>query len=141
MFHKVDFLIDGRYDFVDVRDVVQGMISARDHGEVGQIYILSGELIRVIDIWRIVKELVNLKSSFIQIPTKLAMFTARLAQIYYSLSHTKPRFTTYSIATLNSNAVINNSKAQIALGYHPRSLRDTLHDTVQWWKEKKSNKR
>ncbi len=141
MVHKVDFLIDGHYDFVDVRDVVQGMISARDRGEVGQIYILSGELIRVIDIWRIVKELVNLKSSFVQIPTRIALLTAKIAQIYYTLSRTKPRFTTYSIATLHSNAVINNHKAQLALGYHPRSLRDTLHDTVQWWKEKNNIKR
>lgn len=137
MVHKVDFLIEGHYDFVDVRDVVSGMISARDRGEIGQIYILSGELVRVIDIWRMVKELVNLKSSFIQIPTRMAMFTAKIAQIYYTLSRSKPRFTTYSIETLHSNAVINNEKAQIVLGYHPRSLRDTIRDTVQWWQEKK----
>ena len=55
MLHKVNFFIEGNYDFVDVRDVVQGMILAREKGKVGQIYILSGELIRVADMWRLVK--------------------------------------------------------------------------------------
>ena len=132
MVHKVDFLIEGCYDFVDVRDVVQGMISARDRGTIGQIYILSGELIKVVDVWRMVKELVNLKARFIQIPTKLALFSAKLAEIYYSLSHAKPRFTAYSIETLHSNAVISNLKARNSLGYSPRSLKETISDTVQW---------
>lgn len=136
MVHKVDFLIEGNYDFVDVRDVVQGIISARDRGVIGQIYILSGELVRVVDIWRMVKELVNLKASFIQIPTRLAMFTANFTQLYYNWTHSKPRFTTYSIETLHTNAVITNLKAATALGYHPRVLLETITDTVHWWQEK-----
>jgi dihydroflavonol-4-reductase len=138
MVHKVDFLIEGKYDFVDVRDVVQGMISARDRGTIGQIYILSGESIRVIDIWRLVKELVNLKSFFIQIPIKLAMLTARFSQVYYKMSRTKPKFTTYSIETILSNSTINNIKARTILEYSPRALRDTISDTVSWWQERKA---
>jgi dihydroflavonol-4-reductase len=138
--HRLNFLIDGKYDFVDVRDVVQGVISARDRGVVGQIYILSGELLRVIDIWRMVKELVNFKSFFIQIPTKIAMATASLSQFYYNHFHMKPRFTTYSIETLQTNAVINNIKARSALGYSPRSLRETIKDTVAWWRSQAKKK-
>jgi dihydroflavonol-4-reductase len=138
MVHKVDFLIEGKYDFVDVRDVVQGMISARDRGTIGQIYILSGESIRVIDIWRLVKELVNLKSFFIQIPIKLAMLTARFSQVYYKMSRTKPKFTTYSIETILSNSTINNIKARTILEYSPRALCDTISDTVSWWQERKA---
>jgi dihydroflavonol-4-reductase len=141
MVHKVDFLIEGYYDFVDVRDVVQGMISARDRGQIGQIYILSGELIRVVDIWRMVKELVNIKPTLIQIPTRLAMATAKLAQIYYNITRTKPRFTTYSIATLHSNAVITHQKAHLLLDYNPRPMNTTLRDTVAWWKQQRTMKK
>ena len=135
MLHKVNFLIEGDYDFVDVRDVVQGMILAREKGKIGQIYILSGELIRVIDLWRLVKELVSIRSSFINIPARLATFVAKFTQFYYKLTRSKPRFTTYSIETLHTNAVISNSKARTVLGYNPRSLRSTIHDTVSWWKQ------
>ncbi len=116
--------------------MVQGMILARDKGNVGQIYILSGELIRVADMWRLVKELVSWRtSSFINIPVRLAAFVAKFTQFYYKLSHSKPRFTTYSIETLHTNAVISNQKARTMLGYHPRSLQDSLSDTVNWWKQ------
>jgi len=135
LLHSVNFLIEGNYDFVDVRDVVQGMILAREKGKVGQIYILSGELIRVVDMWRLVKELVTFRSSFINIPVRFAAFFAKFTQFYYRLSHAKPRFTTYSIETLHTNAVISNQKARTVLGYHPRSLKDSIIDTVSWWRQ------
>ncbi|MDO9122204.1 MAG: hypothetical protein Q7U31_10490, partial [Anaerolineaceae bacterium] len=75
------------------------------------------------------------KSSFINIPTKLAAFVAKFTQFYYKISRTKPRFTTYSIETLHTNAVISNQNARTMIGYHPRSLRDSLADTVSWWKQ------
>jgi dihydroflavonol-4-reductase len=135
MKHSLNFMIEGKYDFVDVRDVVTGMIAARDRGVIGQIYILSGELIRVVDIWRMVKELLNFKASIIQVPTKLAFFAAKLSDYFYRHFKIKPIFTTYSLETLHSNAVINNNKAKNMLGYHPRSLKETIRDTVNWWKE------
>lgn len=137
MKHSLNFMIEGKYDFVDVRDVVAGMISARDRGTIGQIYILSGELIRVVDIWRMVKELINIRASIIQVPTKLAFFAAKLSDYFYRHFKIKPIFTTYSLETLHSNAVINNIKAKSILGYHPRSLKETICDTVKWWQETK----
>lgn len=135
MLHKVNFLIEGNYDFVDVRDVVQGMIQAREKGKIGQIYILSGELIRVADLWRLVKELIDVKTKhFINIPTRFAAFIAKFTQFYYRLSKSKPRFTTYSIETLHTNAVISNHKARSILGYKPRALSESIRDTVSWWK-------
>ncbi len=136
MKNKVNILIEGEYDFVDVRDVVNGMILARDKGIPGQIYILSGELIKVGDIWRIVKELLSFKSWSINIPLKIANFSAKIAQLYYQISRTKPRFTTYSIATLKSNANISNAKARTVLGYSPRSLKESLRDTIHWWHQR-----
>lgn len=136
MHHPVNFLIDGVYDFVDVRDVVDGMILAREKGKIGQIYILSGEMIRVEDLWHLVKELVSFRSSFINIPVKLANFFAKFTQLYYRITKSKPRFTTYSIETLQTNSEISNNKARSTLGYQPRSMRDTILDTVKWWRQR-----
>lgn len=137
MKHKVNFLIEGEYDFVDVRDVVNGMILARDKGTPGQIYILSGELIKVGDVWRIVKELLFFKSWSFNIPLQLAKFSARIIYFYSKLTKTKPQLTTYSIETLQSNANICNSKARTFLGYQTRSLKESLKDTVNWWRQRK----
>ncbi len=138
---KVNYMIEGSFDFVDVRDVVEGLILARDKGEVGQIYILSGELVHVSDLWNFGQELLSIKTKIVTIPTKLANFAAYFAELYYKISKSKPKFTRYSLATLQSNAVIDNTKARTSLGYKPRSLRESIHDTVKWWKERNSNKK
>lgn len=134
MLNKVNVGTSGSYDFVDVRDVAEGLILARDNGQIGQLYILSGHLVRIAELWKLAKELLSFKSTYINIPTGLAKFAAFFAKFYYSLTKTKPRFTKYSIETIHSNAVISNLKAHNDLGYTPRILRETLQDTFAWWK-------
>lgn len=134
MLNKVNYMIDGSFDFVDVRDVAEGLILAREKGKIGQLYILSGHLIRVSDLWKIGQEVFSIKSTLVNIPLKLAKFAAYFAEWYYRISHSLPKFTRYSIETLQSNAKINNIKARSALGYNARPLKETMKDTMDWWK-------
>jgi dihydroflavonol-4-reductase len=125
--------VDGAYDFVDVRDVAHGLILAGDKGRCGESYILSGERIEVLDIIKIVQEILGRRLFSLKIPFSLARFTANLTPLYYRLSHAKPRFTSYSLATLTSNSFISHTKAHQELGYFPRPLRESLTDTVKWF--------
>lgn len=125
--------VDGAYDFVDVRDVAQGLILAGDKGRSGESYILSGERITVLDIIKIIQEILGRRLFKMKIPFSLARFTARLTPLYYRLTHVKPRFTSYSLATIASNSFISHTKARHELGYHPRPLRESLTDTVKWF--------
>ena len=129
--------VDGAYDFVDVRDVAQGLILAGDKGRCGESYILSGERVAVLDIIKIVQEILGQRLFRLKIPFSLARFTARLTPLYYRLSHVKPRFTSYSLATITSNSFISHAKAHLELGYFPRPLRESLSDTVGWFKKSK----
>ncbi len=130
---KPMFYVDGAYDFVDVRDVAQGLILAGDKGRRGESYILSGERITVLDIIKIVQEILGRRLFKLKIPFSLARFTANLTPLYYRLSHVKPRFTSYSLQTICSNSFISHSKAHLELGYLPRPLRESLTDTVKWF--------
>jgi dihydroflavonol-4-reductase len=125
--------VDGAYDFVDVRDVAQGLILASDKGRCGESYILSGERIAVLDIIKIVQEILGRRLFRLKIPFSLARITANLTPLYYRLSHVKPRFTSYSLATISSNSFISHIKANQELGYLPRPLRESLADTVKWF--------
>jgi dihydroflavonol-4-reductase len=132
--------VDGAYDFVDVRDVAQGLILAGEKGRCGESYILSGERIEVPDIIKIVQEVLGTRLFSLKIPFSLARLTANFTPLYYRLRHTKPRFTSYSLATLTANSNISHSKAHLELGFNPRPLRESLSDTVKWFmKTKLSN--
>jgi dihydroflavonol-4-reductase len=132
---KVSLLIEGFFDFVDVRDVARGHILACENGKPGETYILGGERIHIEKIRQIVKEISQAYSPAIKIPLPLALFVTNFTQLYYNLSKTRPRFTRYSLETLISNSMISSEKARKELGYRARSLQESLRDTVNWWFE------
>jgi len=57
--------------------------------------------------------------------------------LYYRLTKKTPKFTDYSLKTLQSNSNISCEKARRELGYTPRDLKSTIEDTVRWLKQKK----
>ncbi|HZU87126.1 MAG TPA: NAD-dependent epimerase/dehydratase family protein, partial [Anaerolineaceae bacterium] len=132
---KVNFLVDGGYDWVDVRDVAQGEILAAERGQSGETYILSGEQVGLLGLWKWVKDVTRLRSMHITVPFSLAKAVTPLAALYYRLTKTKPQFTEYSLGTIASNSNICNTKARRDLGFSSRSLQETVTDTIHWWAE------
>jgi dihydroflavonol-4-reductase len=126
------FYVEGAYDFVDVRDVADGMIAANAIGRQGESYILSGQRLSVRYLLETVREVTGLAFSSIKIPFSLAEFAARFTPWYYLKTKVKPRFTPYSLEVLQSNSNISHAKAARELGYHPRPLHETITDTVRW---------
>jgi dihydroflavonol-4-reductase len=134
---KPQFYVDGAYDFVDVRDVAEGLILANDNGHKGESYILSGERLSVADLMLSLRDVTGIRLPLRRIPRSIAHFASRFTPYYYRLTRKKPRFTSYSLETLQSNSVISHAKAQRELGYSPRPMKTTLLDTVRWFRENK----
>lgn len=128
----VSLLIDGAYDFVDVRDVALGMILAYEKGQCGAVYILGGEQISLTRMQQLVRSIAGLKSQVLKIPARLALFFANFTPLYYRLAKVKPRFTRYSLVTVMGNSVISSARARRELGYQARGLAESLTDTVTW---------
>ena len=127
--------VKGGYDFVDVRDVARGIISACSKGKAGECYILSNRYITVKELLDTVSECRCTKKLKIILPMWLARLTAPLSEIYYSILKQPPLYTKYSLYTLNSNANFSNEKAQKELGYTTRELSQTIRDTIAWLQE------
>lgn len=125
-------LVDGGYDFVDVRDVVNGIIAAATKGTNGRSYIFSGHFTKVTDMVRSVANFAGRSSNFGVMPMWFAELTAPLAELYYRLRGTKPLYTRYSLHTLRAPAKFSHDRATSELGFSPRPLSDTLRDTVAW---------
>ncbi len=132
---RVNVLVNGAFDFVDVRDVAQGQILARDNGKSGETYILGGERIKLTFLHKIVKKITGKSIKPVTFPLPIAMIVAPMAELYYKITKQKPRFTRYSIETVASNSDISSDKAKRELGYKPRSMVKSILDTVRWWLE------
>jgi len=128
-------IIDGHFDFVDVRDVAQGMILAGRRGEKGRLYILAGERVSVEELFRLVKESALTKGIPLQVPRGAAKLVAALATLHSVLWGRKVQLTNYALETLESNSLISHARARSELGYQPRALRTTVRDTVAWLRD------
>jgi len=134
---KPQLYVEGAYDFVDVRDVVQGLMLVREKGQIGETYIFSGEKLDVKHLLESIWEYTGGRVLRMKVPLALARFIANFTPAYYRLTRTRPRITPYSLKTLVSNADITHEKATRELGYAPRSFSETIIDTIQWFLENK----
>jgi len=132
---KLKAYIDGAYDFVDVRDVVTGLILACEKGHKGESYILSGGQITIRNLLLMLEELACVKAPSFKIPAWLARTAGKITPLYHRLTNTKPLFTTYSVDVLASNSLISSQKAHRELGYSARSTRESIADALSWFKE------
>jgi dihydroflavonol-4-reductase len=137
---KPHLMIEGAYDFVDVRDAARGHILAGERGRKGEVYILSGWQIKIFQLKQMVQDVLGRRTTTIHIPTWLAKFSANFTPLFYRLTRQTPKFTGYSIETVQGNSDISCQKARRELGYNPRMMASTVADTVRWWlkREKKA---
>ena len=127
--------VKGGYDFVDVRDVADGIISACQNGKKGDCYILSNRYVGVKELVDIISQAAGVKKIKTILPMWIAKVTAPLSEIYYKIKKEPPLYTKYSLYTLTSNSNFSNEKAKKELGFKNRSMEETIADTVKWLRE------
>ena len=77
--------VDGGYDFVDVRDVADGILACVQRGRKGECYILSNRYYPVTDLLRTLHEITGRKEIKTVLPTWFAKATAPLAEGWYKM--------------------------------------------------------
>ncbi|WP_085834067.1 NAD-dependent epimerase/dehydratase family protein [Clostridium merdae] len=132
---KLPAAVQGGFDFVDVRDVANGVISAATNGESGECYILSNRFIHLREMFDTLAKVSGRSRLKMNLPICLAKATAPFMELYYRLAGKTPLFTRYSLRTLSENAMYSHEKASNKLGYQTRPIIETITDTVTWIKE------
>ncbi|HBL40439.1 MAG TPA: epimerase [Ruminococcaceae bacterium] len=125
----------GAYNFVDIRDVANGMYLAAEKGKTGEGYILCGEQISVNDFICTLCKVCGKKIPKIKMGYGIVSVAAPICEVYYKISKATPLFTRYSVRKLISNCNFSIEKAQKELGYQPMSVEQSLTDMVQWIRE------
>lgn len=122
----------GAYDFVDVRDVANGLILAAEQGHTGRHYILSG-----VQVPELMEELacdIGYPAPTYRIPATIARAAGVLASGYYRLLRRQPVFTAYSIDVLRSNSQVSSARAREELGFTTRPWQESIRDQVEWFR-------
>lgn len=132
---KLKAYLNGAYDFVDVRDVAEGLYLAAKKGKKGEIYILSGERVSIREILDILQEATGANPPDVVLPAWLAIAVSPFAILHYRLRRQKPLFTAYSVKTLMSNSRTDHAKPRRELGYTARSVRESMADAFQWFRD------
>jgi dihydroflavonol-4-reductase len=133
---KMPALVEGGFDWVDARDVVDGAMKAETRAPVGAKYLLSGNYASVCDLARLTEEILAVPQPRFVCPLWLARASAPLVTTFNQLAGNRQLYTSVSIRALsNCNRNISHERAMRELDYQPRSLRDTLRDTFRWFQD------
>jgi dihydroflavonol-4-reductase len=128
-------LVNGGFDWVDVRDVARGAIAAADNAPPGASYILGGHWHSVREIAEITAQIRGQRAPILTAPMGLAQAAAPVVETLCHLARLRPIFTRATLRALRSNHQISHTRAAYELGYAPRPFKETLTDTLAWFEE------
>lgn len=132
---KLPALVAGGFDWVDVRDVIEGAMRAEERAPTGAKYLLSGHWVSLRDLAGLVEEITGIPAPSFVCPMWLARIGAPIITAFDRLTSRRPLYTSVSMKALRSNRNISHERATRELDYHPRPLRETLIDTLRWFEE------
>ncbi|MCX6005032.1 MAG: NAD-dependent epimerase/dehydratase family protein [Chloroflexi bacterium] len=133
---KLPALVAGGFDWVDVRDVAEAAIRAEELAPSGANYLLSGHYVTIKNIALLVAEITATRAPGFVCPLPLAKACAPLITAAANLTGKRQIFTSASLNALaTSNHSISHAKATHDLDYHPRPFKDTILDTLTWFRE------
>jgi dihydroflavonol-4-reductase len=120
------------FDFVDVRDLVAGLLAAQQSGRTGENYLLSGHRHSLAELAQLATQVTGVKAPAISVP--LALITG-LAPLVLKLTPNDqiPLFTPDSLHALGHSPSVCHYKASKELGYVARPFIETIADTYAWF--------
>lgn len=127
---KVNLVVKGAFDFVDVRDVVQGLIAARNKGRSGEVYILTGTRVTITELHRITQQVAGVTAQRLVIPNWLAYSGVALMQKLLPLMGINSGYNRYTLQVLQGNSFYSSEKARRELSFVPRLLEESIYDCL-----------
>lgn len=134
--NQIPALVPGGYNWVDVRDVVQGAIHAITMGKRGEKYLLSGTWHSLLDLSQLVAKVTGARTPQTEMPMWVAKLGLPFITLYSHLAGVEPLYTKESLQIISEgNRFIDNEKARRELNFSSRELEETVRDTFSWFRE------
>ena len=127
---KLHAYVDGGFEFVAARDIVEGHLLCMRHGRSGEKYIFSSEYKTISEIIGLWEEVSGVPRPRRRIPSSAMLVFSEVASFYLSRCHPDfpQRFTPGAIRLLRKRLHADTGKARRELGFKPTSLRAAMHE-------------
>jgi dihydroflavonol-4-reductase len=135
-FGRVPVLLELLSDYVDVRDVADGMIAASERGRRGERYFLTGDVIPIMQMVSLYGELTGANVPTRALPLWVGWALLPFSLLGSAITKKQPFLTADMLRAGVSNEVVSHDKAHRELGYTIRTLRESLTDAVAWYRER-----
>ncbi len=126
-------LVEGGFDWVDVRDVAAGALAAGRLAPRGAAYLLGGHWHSVREVAEMVARFTGRPAPFLTAPTWLAAAAAPAMVGLARLARQQPIYTRATLLALDSNHNVSSARAEAELGYRARPFAETVADTIAWF--------
>jgi dihydroflavonol-4-reductase len=130
---RLPALVDSGYNWVDVRDVVSGILAAEKKGRKGESYLLTGHWGHMIELGSLITKLTGKKTPKMMTPVWLAHLVSYFSLAAGRLQNEIPKFTPEAMKSIKKHRFISHQKATDELGYNHRPFEETLRDTLAWF--------
>ncbi len=126
----------GGLNFIDTRDVAKALILAAEKGRVGERYIIGNQNLRFRDFFRLIEEVTGVPAPRVRLPHLLLYPIGIVAPLISKyITHRLPIMDLSRARMADLRYYYDNQKAVQELGLTFRDLKETLRETVRWFRD------
>lgn len=124
--------VAGSFDLVDVRDVVDGLMLAAEHGRTGENYLMPGEMVTMHDLLTVAARTAGRRAPLVAVPLGVVKGILPMAEPI-GAAFGSDVMSASAIEHLLASPCVDGGKARAGLGYAPRPFTDTVRDLVAYF--------
>jgi dihydroflavonol-4-reductase len=133
---KMPALVSGGFcDFVDARDVASAALVAEKKGRRGARYLLSGSRLSIVELAQNWSAVTGRRAPRLTFPMVVVRMAAPFVSLGARLRGRRPLLTSESLRILRTQPPVTRARAESELGFAPRPVGETLHDTFEWMQQ------
>jgi len=127
-------LVDGGFNWVDVRDVVSGLIAAADQAEAGEQFLLPGHYRTLAEIAATAETVSGVPAPRFVAPMWLARAIGPLGGVVNRRSGSPLLPSSEALHALRHCPPVSGAKAAAGFGYRPTPFSETIADAYAWFR-------
>jgi dihydroflavonol-4-reductase len=131
--HKLWAVVDGAFDWVDVRDVAAALMAASTRGRAGESYLVAGNRVSLVGLGLLAARVTGATAPRVVVPMPVARFAVRALAVARRSGEPSRLLTAEGLHALRSCPVVVSRKAVQELGHTARPAETTVTDLYRWF--------